>query len=163
MWSWHIRIRMVLGFYIIFELLHLVTSSNPIEQRRLCVSQSASRGQRRDMIATGNCGHVPVGAVCEWRECTSQSQWSLTVNPADTNRLEYGHEQQTHPAGGVRIKELEDVHPALIGRDRCQFGCQRRTSFKYESVWKSETGLETCHKTWMSFLGRGGRRTCAGV
>lgn len=48
----------------------------------------------------------------------------LTVNPADANGLEYGHEQQTHPAGGVRVKELEDVHPPLIGRDRCQFAAR---------------------------------------
>lgn len=45
----------------------------------------------------------------------------LTVHPADANGLKYGHKQQTHPAGSVRVKQLEDVHPSLIGRDRCQF------------------------------------------
>lgn len=49
----------------------------------------------------------------------------LTVHPADANGLEYGHEQQTHPAGGVRVEELEDVHPPLVGGDRCQSAARR--------------------------------------
>lgn len=100
--------------------------------RGACASASPpveGRGEIR--LHRGSVGrHDPAPFVSEESELLKRSsvcvdaEWSLTVNPADTNRLEYGHEQQTHPAGGVRVKELEDVHPPLIGRDRCQFGAR---------------------------------------
>lgn len=39
----------------------------------------------------------------------------LTVHPADADALEDGHKEKAHSAGGVGVKELEDVHTALRG------------------------------------------------
>lgn len=40
----------------------------------------------------------------------------LTVHPADADTLEDGHKEKAHPAGGVGVEELEDVHAALRSR-----------------------------------------------
>lgn len=52
--------------------------------------------------------------------CIGQNSY-LTIHPADAYGLKYGYEQQTHPAGSIRIKQLEDVHPSLTRQDKCQF------------------------------------------
>lgn len=126
-----------------------------------CVYMSlfTSRGQRRNIIAGERCEHVITlfvlnckAASLRWKEwnanssshsCVAQDQY-LTVDPADTNGLKYGHKQQTHPAGSVRVKELEDVHPSLIGRDRCQFCCQRlqmSTRHNLSNIWNASSGF----------------------
>lgn len=48
-------------------------------------------------------------------------QWYLTVHPADADGLKYGHKQQTHPTGSIWVEQLEDIHPSLIGQDKCYF------------------------------------------
>lgn len=37
----------------------------------------------------------------------------LTVNPRNANCLKDGHEEKTHAAGCVVIKELKDIHAPL--------------------------------------------------
>lgn len=80
------------------------------------------------------------------------SSWGsyLTVHPADTYGLKYGHEQQTHPAGSVRVEQLEDVHPSLIGQDRCQFSVAATT-------WASDSGgymKYEIHQEWLIMHGK---------
>lgn len=41
--------------------------------------------------------------------------YTLTINPSDAHSLKNGHKEQTHPAGRIVVKELEDVHAPLSG------------------------------------------------
>lgn len=44
---------------------------------------------------------------------TGKVEECLTVDPSDADGLKDGHKQQTHPAGGVRVEQLEHIHSTL--------------------------------------------------
>lgn len=131
----------------------------------MCLSLFSSRGQRRNMTAAKEgmsttrwfsvlkCMAAFQMIKAELRELGWGIEkayffeisigWDfyLTVHPADTYRLKYGYKQQTHPAGSVRVKQLEDVHPSLMGWDRCQFSVKT-------SLW----ALHRSHQIWNTSL-----------
>lgn len=78
--------------------------------------------------------------------------WDLTIHPADTYGLKYGHKEQTHPAGSVRVKQLEDVHPSLRGRDRCQFSVtdteRASSSVTSHQIWNESGVLDLVVRGW---------------
>lgn len=116
----------------------------------MCLRPISSRGQRRNIIAvlktwwflqccnlwqlpswqkTNDCNLKRQEGEVKWKtekhcfdisRCIGQNSY-LTIHPADAYGLKYGYEQQTHPAGSIRIKQLEDVHPSLTRQDKCQF------------------------------------------
>lgn len=44
-----------------------------------------------------------------------KQQELLTIDPCDADSLEDSHEEKTHAAGRVVVKQLEDIHAALRG------------------------------------------------
>lgn len=83
--------------------------------------------------------------------CASNGRSYLTIHPADTYGLKYGDKQQAHPAGSVRVKQLKDVHPPLIGRDRCQLSATAgtRTNDALNHIWSESGKLDlACWSHW---------------
>lgn len=74
-------------------------------------------------------GHHDRLLGCGW------AQPLLTIHPADADTLKDGHKEKAHPAGGIGVEELEDVHAAL------QSG-------------RTHTWMEGCKDTWESRVGQ---------
>lgn len=123
---WSVMIRWIVSLRYVLRL------------KAACVwACSPAEGREEKWLQHGICAGAYVSCSDDRRQTevtrlrNGKQNCCLTIHPANTDGLKYGYKQQTHPAGSIWVKQLEDVHPSLIEWDRCQF------SFK-ASKWASD-------------------------